>query len=185
MFYQPDKKMTVAILTNYHGAKLYDVAKALYESLPGFTCGNKNRKEDKIIVCFNGNSLCVDRNAAAVHIKKGAWLGGCRQPALTKGKGKAMMETETVVSTQTTLKIFPNPSASNFSVLFKTAKAGKISIGLYDGNGRLLSTIFTGLAGEGRSQQVDFKAGTLPSGTYIVRLQGQDEVRRQKLVITR
>ena len=34
MFYQLDKKMTIAILTNYHGAKLYDVAKALYESLP-------------------------------------------------------------------------------------------------------------------------------------------------------
>ena len=58
MFYQPDKKMTIAILTNYHGAKLYEVAKALYESLPQFTCGNNNRKDDKIIVCFKGHNLC-------------------------------------------------------------------------------------------------------------------------------
>jgi hypothetical protein len=63
-------------LPNYHGRKLYDVAKACmnhYLNLPG---QYKNRKKIKIVVCFNGHDLCVDRKAAGVHIKNGATLGG-------------------------------------------------------------------------------------------------------------
>lgn len=182
MFYQPDKKMTIALLTNYHGAKLYDVAKALYESLPEFTCGN-DKKEDKIIVCFNGNNLCVDRNAAAVHIGKGAWLGGCVQEAVTPGKSKK--EVKNQVPGKNGMKLFPNPSTNHVSVSFKPAKSGKLSIGLYDINGQLLSTIFNGFVEKGIVQQVEFKTTNLPAGTYITRLQMQDEDSQQKLVLIR
>jgi hypothetical protein len=182
MFYQPDKKMTMAILTNYHGAKLYDVAKALYESLPEFTCCNKNRKEDKIIVCFNDHDLCVDRHAAAVHIKKGAWLGGCPKQPCTSKLDRTMTETKQP-GNHSGLRIFPNPASDHASISFKATKAGKVSIGLYDMNGKLLSTAFNSFAEKGILQQVDIKTGHLPAGTYIIRLQTQDEREQQKLVL--
>ena len=47
LFYQPDKKLTLAIMTNYYGADIYALARALYAALPEFTCGNANRKEEK------------------------------------------------------------------------------------------------------------------------------------------
>ena len=77
MFYQPDKKLTLAILTNYHGAKIYDVAKALYAALPEFTCGNAHKKDGKILLCFNDNTICVDRQAAESFTSRGAYLGEC------------------------------------------------------------------------------------------------------------
>jgi hypothetical protein len=55
MFYQPDKKLTQVILTNFHGADLYAIARALYAAIPDFTCGNK--KDDKINVCFMAKKL--------------------------------------------------------------------------------------------------------------------------------
>lgn len=183
MFYQPDKKMTIAILTNYHGAKLYDVAKALYESMPEFTCGNKNRKEDKIIVCFNGHNLCVGRYAAAVHIRRGAWLGGCKPKDGSQGECKPVVETKGQMNNRAGMKIFPNPSSNHASVSFKVAKTGKASIGLYDLNGKLLSTIFNGFIEEGIMRQAEIKTAHLPAGTYLIRLQSQNTQEQQKLVV--
>lgn len=183
MFYQPDKKMTIAILTNYHGAKLYDVAKALYESMPEFTCGNKNRKEDKIIVCFNGHNLCVDRYAAAVHIRRVAWLGECKPKGGSQGECKPVVVTKGQTNSHTGMKIFPNPSSDHASVSFKVAKTGKASIGLYDLNGKLLSTIFNGFIEEGIMRQAEIKTADLPAGTYLIRLQSENTKEQQKLVV--
>ena len=81
------------------------------------------------------------------------------------------------------MKIYPNPSSGDVFVSFKTAKAGKLSIGLYDLNGKLLSIVFNGVAEKSVSQEVAIKARELPAGTYIIRLQGQDETSQQKLVL--
>src|SRR5204863_302764 len=109
MFYQPGKKMTIAILTNYHGAKLYDVAKALYESLPEFTCGNKNKKEDKILVCFNGHNLCVDRQAAAVQIGYGAYLENCTQQSTSRLAIQSQPKANVQTKPENTMTAYPNP----------------------------------------------------------------------------
>jgi hypothetical protein len=45
MFYQPDRKMTITILTNYRGAKLYNVARALFEALPHLFVAIKTKKK--------------------------------------------------------------------------------------------------------------------------------------------
>ena len=57
MFYQPAKKLTLVILTNYHGADIYAIAKALYNAVPDFICGNE--KNDKVTIYFYGKKLCI------------------------------------------------------------------------------------------------------------------------------
>lgn len=182
MFYQPDKKMTIAILANYYGANLYDVAKALFEAMPEFSCGNKNRKEDKILICFKGNNLCVDRKAAAVLIKRGAWLGGCQKPAVHPVDKSTIKQTDQEVA-NAGIKIFPNPASHNTTIVFRSATTGKVTIALYDINGSYVLPILKGYAEKNVSQQVKINTSNLPAGTYIVRLQMQEEIKQQKLVL--
>ena len=185
MFYQPGKKMTIAILTNYHGAKLYDVAKALYESLPEFTCGNKNKKEDKILVCFNGQNLCVDRQAAAVHIGNGAYLGSCTQQPVSRSAIQSEPKTNGQTEPENAMKVYANPFNEKISISFRMSTSGKISLGLYDISGKLIATAYNGFAEKGVTQTIEFKTGTLPSGIYFSRLQAQEGVLQQKLSLVR
>lgn len=51
MFYQPDRRMTIALTINSSTVDYYAVAKALYEVLPQFLCGGQ---EKRIEICFKG-----------------------------------------------------------------------------------------------------------------------------------
>ena len=185
MFYQPDRKMTIAILTNYAGAKLYSVAKALIEALPEFTCGNKNKKEDKIIVCFNGNSLCVDRSAAAGFISKGAYLGNCQSLPPTRQSGSQSNSVDILDKTGNYLQVYPNPSVGNITLSFTPAEAGNYELTLYDIAGRLITTIFNKMSEKGVSQRILWNAGKMPRGTYIVCLKTPSGIQRQKIVMVK
>ena len=185
MFYQPERKMTIAILTNYAGAKLYAVAKTLFEALPEFTCGNKNRNEDKIIVCFNDNSLCVDRTAATEFIKRGAYLGKCGSSSTLTQSGKQPATLEMTSHPGNRLFTYPNPFASNIKISFTAGSSGRYSLGLYDINGRLIKTLYNKITEKGMIQQLEWNASKMASGTYIVWLQTPDGMERQKIVLNR
>jgi hypothetical protein len=186
MFYQPDRKMTIAILTNYRGARLYDVAKALYEALPPFICGNKNKKEDKIVLCLNRNNLCVDRNAAAGFIEKGAYLGGCDVEALTKAVSHILpTEQNHLLPDNALISVYPNPSSTHATIFFKTSQAGKVNLRLYDMQGKLIKNIYEGILEKGMLQKVEIETGKFPPGIYVTRLQTSDGVSEKKIVIKR
>jgi len=186
MFYQPDRKMTIAILTNYRGAKLYDVAKALYVALPPFICGNKNKKEDKIMICFNGNELCIDRTAAVGFIEKGAYLGGCGAEALTKTVTNILPgEKNQLLPNNAIINVYPNPSSTHATIFFKTLNAGKVNLQLYDIQGKLLKIIYEGILEKGIVQKAEMETEKLPAGIYVTRLQTQNGVSEKKIVIKR
>ena len=182
MFYQPDRKMTIAILTNYAGAKLYAVAKALFEALPEFTCGNKNKKEDKIILCFNGNNLCVDRNAAPGFFSKGAYLGNCQNLPITGRSGNQSNSID-ILDKKENLQVYPNPSVGNITLSFTAAETGNYDLSLYDITGRMITTICSRMSEKGVTQRIQWNAGKMARGTYIVCLQTPTEIQRQKIVI--
>ena len=186
MFYQPDRKMTITILTNYRGARLYDVAKALYEALPPFICGNQNKKEDKIIVCFNGNNLCVDRNAAAGFIGRGGYLGACAEAAFTKSAVNTLeVEKKSTIPGQELISVFPNPSSTHASIVFKSTQTGKVSLRLYDMKGNLVKTFYDRTFEKGVMQKVQIETSRLPAGHYIIRSQTAAGTNEKKLVIIR
>ena len=91
MFYQPDKKLTLVILINYHGADIYAVAKALYNAVPGFECGNK---DDKVTICFYGTNVCLPRLAASWLIACGATLGACDEKCSIPFAGDISMDSK-------------------------------------------------------------------------------------------
>ena len=200
MFYQTDRKMTIAILTNYHGAKIYDVAKALYASLPNFLCDddhdrghNNHEEEEKVLICFNGHNLCVPRRAAAVHINRGAYLGGCakRQHHWDDDDKTDDLKTVNVtaqkpeMTDESSLNAFPNPSTNRVTFSFSVQSSGNVSLSVYDMNGKLVASIFNGFVEKGMLKKAEFNGDKLPAGIYFARLQSPAGIQQQKLVLTK
>ncbi|HEY6979131.1 MAG TPA: serine hydrolase [Chitinophagaceae bacterium] len=181
MFYQPDRKMTIAVMTNYYGADAYAVAKALYEALPGFLCGEK--KDDKVEVCFDGKTMCMSRKNAACFIQKGAYLGSCNdciaQPANTSVRSDA----SALKQLQDKLVAFPNPFTDHITLSFSVTQPGHATLIIYDMNGKLVSTLFNGIAEKGALHQVKLEASKLAAGIYIARLQTAEGISQQKIVL--
>lgn len=179
MFYHREKKYSIVVLTNYHGTDAYAIAKALVAALPEFTGGNPNRKEDKIKLCFNGNSIMVDRNAASGFIKKGAYLGNCEASDAKRINPKD----ETIQMNKNALEVFPNPSYGQVYFSFVADKTGPATLDLYDGNGKLVRNIFRGNLEQGVTQEIVFQKGKLAAGIYVSILKTSTGSVQQKIVV--
>lgn len=177
MFYQPDRKMTLVVLTNFHGASVYTIGKKLYEALPGFLCGNPDRKEAKISMCFNGQSICADRSGAQALIKTGAVLGSCGSAVSTFSKLNGQN------SQNLQLKAFPNPSSGRVTLDFSVPQAGPITIRLYDMNGKLKRELYNAKTGKNFRNQIIIESAHLTPGTYICRLVSEAGVLQEKIVL--
>ena len=180
MFYQPDKKLTLVILTNYHGANIYAVAKALYNAVPVFQCGHN---EDKVTICFHGKNFCLPRIAASKFIASGATLGACDEQCSTPLAGEVTINSKfQIVTNNISDGVFPNPFARSVTFSFTSSAAGQASITLYDMNGRLMATVFSGYVEKGISKQVNFNGSKLPAGIYISRLQTVSGISQQRVI---
>jgi D-alanyl-D-alanine carboxypeptidase len=181
MFYQPDRKMTLVVLSNFAGANEYEIAKKLYDVLPAFLCGNENKKEAKIVICRNGNEICVDRAAAANFIQKGAYLGGC--DAALKLANHPLEHAGKLLDENDKLTAFPNPLVNATTLSFCTSKSGLASLQLFDMNGKMLSSLFEQHVEGNKTYRVKIAAGKLQPGIYICSLQSATGITQQKLVV--
>jgi D-alanyl-D-alanine carboxypeptidase len=181
MFYQPDRKMTLVVLINFYGGDPYSIAKALYESLPNFLCGTTNKKEDKIEVCFEGKNLCIDRSAAPALIQKGAYLGGCNQ-SVSQAGNNTITNAQTQEQLKDKLTAFPNPFTNQVTLSFSVIQPGHASLRIYDMNGKMVSTVFSGVASKNMVKQVNVQSGKIPAGMYVARLQTTSGLSQRKLV---
>jgi len=184
MMYQPDRKMTIALVTNYAGCNPYIIEKALYEALPNFICGNDNRKEWKILLCYKGKDICVAREAAPVHINKGAYLGSCSMES-TASQTSADISSIDQVNEEAAFTAYPNPFTSQVTIHFKAIRSGVVSLNLYDLNGKLVKHLFTGNIQEGIMKQVTLHSNGLPAGTYICRLQTNAGISNRRLILNK
>jgi D-alanyl-D-alanine carboxypeptidase len=180
MFYNVERKMTIVVLTNFAGVSPYDIAKAIFEALPEFICGNENKAEAKIHLCFNGNNLCIDRSAAPSFIRKGAYLGNCEPSSIIS----STIETEKSLPARAfAFTLFQNPSSEKVSVVFETTEAGTAHLDLFDVGGKLVSNVFNRQLEKGVQQKIQIGTTGLPSGVYIVRLQTASGIAQEKLVV--
>ncbi len=78
---------------------------------------------------------------------------------------------------------FPNPSNGAVTLNYYLSKKQTISIELFDVKGRLVKTIVKNVAHAEGSHNVELSAGTLPVGTYKIRLLTEDGLLSKPLVI--
>ena len=183
MFYQPDKKLSLVVLTNYHGADIYAIAKALYNVVPNFNCGNE--KNDKVTICFHGKNLCLPRIAASWFISYGATLGACDEKcSVPFAMEDAALNSKLQIASNNpeAPDVFPNPFTTTVTFSFKSQKAGQASIILYDMNGKMVATVFNGYIQKGIVQKTNFDGSRLPAGIYLSRLQIAPGTSEQRVV---
>lgn len=177
MFYQPEKKLTLTVLTNFHGADIYAIAKALYAAVPDFKCGAKD--DDNVQICLGGYSACVPRNFASLAITyTDAKLCSCNKIAITSSK----QEVQKLPLSQIKLSVSPNPFLNEVSFVFITTKSGPASLRLYDLNGKVAANVFAGYAEKGKMIKAVINGSNLSAGIYIARLITANGIQEKKIV---
>ena len=82
------------------------------------------------------------------------------------------------------LQNYPNPVSTTTTVSFKIDSRQRVRLAAYDLLGRLQIVLYDKLANPG-SQRVVLDASDLASGTYILRLEGEDFGLTRKMVVIR
>ncbi|MBK8444485.1 MAG: T9SS type A sorting domain-containing protein [Sphingobacteriales bacterium] len=93
------------------------------------------------------------------------------------GSKAAKSHSSNAIAAISTLNVSPNPVADMAWVQFSLPQTTKASVELFDMQGRLVKTLFTG---ETTGTQVSINTGELTSGLYLVKMQsayGQESVR--------
>ena len=183
MFYQPERKMTIVVLTNFHGLDIYAVARKLYEQIPAFLCGNENRKDNKVQICFKGKPMCVARPAVGTFISKGAVLGDCSDAQSVSGSIANFSIYDDKKLSSSRLTLFPNPSLGDVNIRYTVTISGPVLLQLFDAKGSLVSTLFNGNMRTAESRSWHIYTGTLQSGIYIARVKSLMGIKEQKLIV--
>jgi hypothetical protein len=83
------------------------------------------------------------------------------------------------------LEAWPNPMSDQAMIRFKVKSDGSpVRIALFNTNGVLLKEVYKGNVEAGGQRNVTFRAGTLPSGIYLIRITAGAESTSKKIVVT-
>jgi hypothetical protein len=84
----------------------------------------------------------------------------------------------------TNLKAYPNPVVDRFNVEFSLGADSKTEIGVYDMEGRIVKSLYSGFCHSGENQ-FSFNKANLSSGTYFLLIRTDaSEVLHEKIVVT-
>lgn len=114
-------------------------------------------------------------------------LGGCpapRQVASENGNRVAQPEGAAAVSSSVVSAAGPNPFASRTTIVYALTEAAHVRLAVYDVLGREVAVLVDEQVGAG-SHSAAFEAGTLPSGTYVYRLEAGDHVTSRPITLVR
>ncbi|HTG66046.1 MAG TPA: T9SS type A sorting domain-containing protein, partial [Flavobacterium sp.] len=138
------------------------------------SCGNKN---DKVMICHNGTSICVASSAVQSHLNHGDNIGTCG----TYSKVAKSPILETTSSVESGLSVYPNPTSGSFSIQINSLKAGKATINIVTINGQIVEQRDVVLS-EG-IQSFSFNISGKASGVYLIKVSGIEGVNTQNLIL--
>jgi len=138
------------------------------------SCGNKN---DKVMVCHNGTSICVASSAVQSHLNHGDNIGVCG--TYSKIEKSAILTAST--STEPGMKVYPNPTSGEFSIEINSLKATKATITIATVNGQIVEHRDVVLS-EG-VQSFSFNISGKAPGVYLIKVSGIDGVNTQNLIL--
>ncbi|AYA39006.1 T9SS C-terminal target domain-containing protein [Hymenobacter oligotrophus] len=121
-------------------------------------CGNKN---DKVQVCHNGRTLCVDALGATDHLAHGDKLGVC---------GAEVAQAAPAAPAAAVLTAAPNPAGSRTTFSFEVPQNGPFRLEVIDMQGRVVRVLAEGEGRVGQQYRYEFAKQKLRGGLYIARL---------------
>ena len=145
-------------------------------------CGNKL---DKVVVCHNGNPLCVGDGGVAAHLKHGDPLGTCAgkaQPSVAAPTAAP----EAASETSTSFEAYPNPFTSSTTLRFRAAQAGPVQLQVYNALGQLVTMLYDGQVQAGQVIERTLDGAGLSAGLYTCRFAAPSgEHFMQRVVLTK
>lgn len=130
-------------------------------------CGDK-KKRDKVLVCVQGASNCVDPNAVpALLASAGARLGDCSMSISVPATAVAATGLDDASDIAVS---YPNPFSESTTISFKAKESGYTVLRVYDLTGRVVETLFEGNVESGVTYNHSFKAAGRKSGVYVYRI---------------
>jgi D-alanyl-D-alanine carboxypeptidase len=105
------------------------------------------------------------------------------ESALTQ-RAESQVIDETNETAGNNLKITPNPVSSSALISFSIAQPGKVSLKVYDLNGKLVSTMVEGNMNEG-VHQIRWEAKNVASGIYFLKMQTAGTIQTKKLIVVK
>lgn len=88
------------------------------------------------------------------------------------------------IGIETSLFAYPNPGSSSTSISFFLEQSLKISLRIFDMNGRLVK-ILTDATLEAGDHEITWNASDVNAGIYFVQLQSEENQERLKLIVTK
>ncbi len=140
----------------------------LYLKVNDASCGDNN---EKVLICHNGQTICVPANMVQEHLDHGCYLGTC-DPLIPSD----------VIVEDTKLIAYPNPLSHTTTLEFMLPAAGKYTLDLINSNGQKLSTWQQGQGNLGQYYNLQVPTADLKPGIYFVRLITEVQVQHVKVV---
>jgi hypothetical protein len=129
------------------------------------------RKNNKVLICHKGNTLCVSQSAVAAHLKHGDTEGPCySNPVAGRENTDVTHDLEasksnSIESAEYKLSSYPNPFVGTCTIKYKLPFDSKVSIKVYDLMGRVVATLVDGYKKAG-TYTVDFKGDHFMGSLY-------------------
>lgn len=147
----------------------------------GYDCAPNDSKNNKWLICHDGQTICIAQNAVAAHLAHGDVYGSCVTPT-TRIPGQSE---KIAVPEVFSLANYPNPFGKATRIQYSLPTDAKISIRLYDLTGKEVDLLFNGNKPAG-NHALDYNSSKLSAGVYYCRMiataNGRQIVQTQKLV---
>lgn len=125
-------------------------------------CGSRL---NKVSVCYRGSNKCLSTGSVASYLNAGGVLGVCN--GIPNPDATHVSITDLGV-----FNAYPNPAQSEFTVT--TEIRGVFDITMYDLQGKMVQSIFSGSYNDESALEIEVAVGQLAKGLYVIRLEGID-----------
>lgn len=157
------------IITDGAGCIANDCATIFAEDV---RCSSGNSQNQKVKVCHNGNTICVESTAVNAHIGHGDYVGKCT------GNVNSQSEFSIEENSKEGFTVYPNPANGNFTV----------NVDLHDGSAEKMTLRIINMSGQvvkrlniANQSKLDFKIDK--AGIYLVQLVTDKNVITKKLIV--
>ncbi|TXK52902.1 T9SS type A sorting domain-containing protein [Pontibacter qinzhouensis] len=155
------------------------VAGAVTITVVDARCGNKN---DKVLVCHNGQEICIAASAVKAHLAHGCSVGPCGAKAAIASASN-QKKAQVLQAEDNSLVAYPNPFGESTRISFTLKEAGDYRLELFDAKGVLVNTLAAGEGMAGATHAYQLSGSKLVKGIYIARFVTAGEVKTIKIVL--
>jgi hypothetical protein len=93
-------------------------------------------------------------------------------------------EGELISSNDFNVSIFPNPLSSSTTISFSLEQSEKVTLKIFDLNGRLIETLTDNVFEEGE-HSIEWNVEKINAGIYFLKMQSRDFFKTEKLIVTK